>query len=89
MGHWIVWFSYSGDFLVFCFLVLESKGTMGWVLQPQLPESKYLPTIRGSGSSNGPEARNSLDSQLGIGQGHFLLIKGHGLISVPGGWHSS
>lgn len=62
---------------------------MGWVLQPQLPEDKYLPTIRGSGSSNGPEARNALASQLEIGQGHFLLIKGHGLISVLGGWHSS
>lgn len=49
---------------------------MGWVLQPQLPEGRYLPTIRGSGTRNGPEARNALASQLGIGQGHFLLIKG-------------
>ena len=73
---------------------------MGWVLQPQLPEGRYLPTIRDSGTRNGPEAKNALASQLGIGQGHFLLIKGLGLmkyllvrptgqISVLGGWHSS
>lgn len=47
---------------------------MGWVLQPQLPEGRYLPTIRGSGTRNGPEARNALASQE-LGKDTFCSLK--------------
>lgn len=71
---------------------------MGWAQQLQLSEGICL-LLGGSDSSNRLEARNALVSQLGVGQGHFLLIKGHDLMknlvrptsqfSVLGGWGTS
>lgn len=61
------------------FLLLGTTGCCGLGPQLQLSEGICLP-LGGSGSSNRPEARNALTSQLGVEQGHFLLIKGNGLM---------
>lgn len=98
---WLIWVNLGLVFLHLkfsSFLLLSPGGCCG-LNNSQLSEGLCL-SLGDSGSSNRPEARNALASPLGARQGHFLLIKGHGLmknllvrpasqISVLGGWDSS